>query len=245
MHPLILIVTSGMIMAMIALVGSVSIFLSDRTLRKILKPLISFSAGSLMGGAFFHLLPQAVTTIKNEISLWGSLMSGFVLFYGMEQFLNWHHEHLPQDLRPISILVTLADGLHNLIGGAAVGAAFILDPWVGAAAWLAAAAHEVPQELGDFAILIHSGLARSAALLVNFLSALTFPLGGVLAYLAAEEIPVNLLLPFAAGNFIYIAAADLIPEIKQNRDIKTSVINFIFFILGVTLLLVIKLASFH
>jgi zinc and cadmium transporter len=115
--------------------------------------------------------------------------------------------------RPLGYLILLADGLHNLIGGLAVGGAFMVDIRVGIVTWLVAAAHEVPQELGDFGVLVHSGWQRRSALAWNFASALTFLVGALIAYAIADHVEVAYLLPFAAGNFVYIAAADLLPEI--------------------------------
>jgi zinc and cadmium transporter len=118
----------------------------------------------------------------------------------------------------LTYLILIADGVHNFIGGLAVAGAFLIDVRVGIRTWLAAAAHEVPQELGDFGIVIHGGWNKGKALLYNFLSALTFLLGGIIAYSASFALDVTFLLPFAAGNFIYIAAADLIPEIKHHDE---------------------------
>jgi len=122
-----------------------------------------------------------------------------------------------------------------------VAAAFIADINLGIVAWLAAAAHEVPQELGDFGVLVRGGWSKKSALLFNLISALAFLLGGLVAFFASQQINVSFLIPFAAGNFIYIAAADLIPEIKQSRALKTNLIHFVAFLLGVSILLGIRL----
>ena len=109
-------------------------------------------------------------------------------------------------------------------------------------AWLAAAAHEVPQELGDFGVLIHGGWRKSAALLFNFLSGLTFLLGGLVAYAASFTIDVAFLIPFAAGNFIYIGASDLVPEVAKHEDPKKNFINLVSFVFGVSLMYIVKIA---
>ncbi|QDT89907.1 Zinc transporter ZupT [Gimesia algae] len=230
-------------MSAIALVGSLTLVLHENTLNKILLPLVAFAAGSLIGGAVFHMLPASVEHFGNEIFLYVWLMSGFVLFFVLEQFMHWHHSHDPVEQRkqPLTYLILIADGLHNLIGGLSVGAAFIIDIRLGIVTWLVAAAHEVPQELGDFAVLVHGGWKKSNALIYNFLSALTFPLGGLIAYTVSAQIDVALLIPFAAGNFIYIGAADLIPEIKQATDVRTNIVHLLSFISGLVLLLIIRL----
>ena len=164
------------------------------------------------------------------------------LFLALEQFLHWHHCHrAPSEHRPLTYLILVADGMHNFIGGLAVAGAFLIDVRVGVSTWIAAAAHEVPQELGDFGILIHGGWKKEQALLYNFLSALTFLIGGIVAYTASFTFDVTFLLPFAAGNFIYIAAADLIPEIKHEDDPTLNVIHFCSFLIGIALLLTVSL----
>lgn len=233
-------------MSAIALVGSVTLFFSEATLKKILLPLVALAAGTLLGGALLHMIPAAIEESGNqpEIYLW--ILVGFTLFLALEQFLHWHHCHrAPSEHRPLTYLILIADGLHNFIGGLAVAGAFLIDVRVGVSTWLAAAAHEVPQELGDFGILIHGGWKKGKALLYNLLSALTFLVGGLVAYAASFTIDVTFLLPFAAGNFIYIAAADLIPEIKHETNPTLNVVHFCSFLSGVALLLAVRLAFEH
>jgi zinc and cadmium transporter len=243
---LLLIVIAGGLMSCIALVGSVTLLLRPATLDRIVLPLVAFSAGSLMGGAFFHMVPAAVGQGTDDASAYVWMVVGFTVFLCLEQFLHWHHcrnkfsEHHP---RPLSALILIADGLHNLIGGLAVGGAFVADPRLGITAWLVAACHEIPQELGDFAVLIHGGLRRQWALLFNFLSALTFLAGSLLAYAASFRIEVGFLIPFAAGNFIYIAASDLVPEIKKHRGAGLDIVHFAAFTAGLLLLWALRGAS--
>lgn len=240
---LVWIVGSGFAMSMIALVGSLTLVLRQSTLEKILLPLVAFAAGSLIGGAVFHMLPASVEQMGNTLPVYGWLMSGFLLFLALEQFLNWHHSHSHSDVRqPLTYLILIADGLHNFVGGLFVSAAFLVDIRLGMTAWLAAAAHEVPQELGDFAVLIHGGWQRGSALIYNFLSGLTFLVGGLTAYGLSARIDVDFLIPFAAGNFLYIGAADLIPEIKESYELRKNLLHFSFFALGLALLLAIRLA---
>jgi zinc and cadmium transporter len=209
------IVGAGVTMAAIALVGSVTLLLSEQALGRLLLPLVGLAAGSLLGGAFFHMLPEAVARSDGGLDVWVAFMSGFVAFFVLEQFLHWHHCHQPVSRhQPLGLLILLADGLHNLIGGLAVGSAFVIDIRVGVVAWLVAAAHEVPQELGDFGILIKSGWSRPSALVFNLLSGTTFLVGALIALAMSGAVDVLLMLPFAAGNFAYIAASDLIPQLR-------------------------------
>jgi zinc and cadmium transporter len=237
----------GLLMSCVSLVGSLTLLLKRETLDRILLPLVAFAAGSLIGGAIFHMIPAAVEELNNSIALYASLAAGFTLFLAMEQFLHWHHSHSqsPDERQPLTYLILLADGLHNLIGGLFVGASFLISTKLGVIAWVAAAAHEVPQELGDFAVLINGGWSKKRALIYNFISALTFPVGGVIAYAAAARIDVVLLIPFAAGNFLYIGATDLIPEIKKCRDVKTNVVHFASFAAGLALLLALRYVLPH
>jgi zinc and cadmium transporter len=190
----------------------------------------------------FHMIPAAVEAMQNSTATYVSLAAGFTLFLGFEQFLNWRHSHspTPDDRPPLTYLILVADGLHKLIDGMFVGASFLVSTRLGVVAWIAAAAHEVPQELGDFAVLINGGWPKKKALLCNFLSSLTFPIGGVLAYAVSARLDVVFLVPFAAGNFLYIAASDLIPEIRKAHDMKTNVIHFSAFVAGLALLLALQ-----
>jgi len=233
---------SGTLMSVIALVGSLTLFLREETLKKLLLPLVALAAGTLLGGALFHMIPASVDKLGNHLSIYVWILLGFTLFLGLEQFLHWHHCHrAPSEHRPLTYLILIADGVHNFIGGLAVAGAFLIDLRVGISTWLAAASHEVPQELGDFGILIHGGWKKGPALLYNYLSGLTFLLGGLLAYAASHTIDITFLLPFAAGNFIYIAAADLIPEIKHEENARLNVVHFLSFLLGIGLLFLVRL----
>lgn len=239
------IIGSGLAMSLIALSGSLTLVLRPATLERILLPLVAFAAGSLIGGALFHMVPAAVHSMGNTTAVYVWIVSGFMVFLALEQFLNWHHSHHADQREPMTWLILIADGLHNLIGGFFVAASFLIDVRLGITAWLAAAAHEVPQELGDFAVLVHGGWSRGGALLYNFLSALTFLVGGVIVYFVSATIDVNFLIPFAAGNFLYIGAADLIPEIKKEAGLRINLIHFASFTAGLAALLVMRLILPH
>jgi zinc and cadmium transporter len=241
MTPFLWIFFGGIAMSSIALIGSVTLILREETLKRLLLPLVALAAGTLLGGALFHMIPASVDKLGNNVSIYIWILAGFGLFLGLEQFLHWHHCHrTPSEHRPLTYLILIADGLHNFVGGLAVAGAFLIDVRVGISTWLAAAAHEVPQELGDFGILIHGGWKKGPALLYNFFSAITFLIGGLVAYGASFNFDVTFLLPFAAGNFIYIAAADLIPEIKQETNATLNVLHFFSFLAGIALLLIVR-----
>lgn len=236
------IIASGLAMSAIALVGSVTLLLKPSTLNKLILPLVSFAAGSLIGGAFFHMIPAGLSKMGNTTEFFIWILAGFITFFALEQLLHWHHCHRAEAecKKPLTYLILIGDGLHNFIGGLAIAGTFLVDIRLGIMTWLAAAAHEVPQELGDFGVLIHGGWSKGKALLFNVLSALTFLLGGLMAYAVSFNIDIAFLIPFAAGNFIYIGASDLVPEVSKHRELKTNTINFMAFVFGVGLLLIIK-----
>lgn len=229
---------SGLLMSALSLVGGVALLLPAARLRQVTLPLVAFSAGSLLGGALFHMLPGALAggVVPLGAMLWTA--GGFALFLALEQFLHWHHCHGAGApcREPVGTLVLLGDALHNFLGGLAVAGAFLADVRLGAVTWLAAAAHEVPQELGEFAVLVHAGWAPRRALGFNFLSALTFPLAGVLAYFVSYRADVSFLLPLAAGNFLYIAASDLVPQVNRHPGIRQATLHFACFGAGLALL---------
>jgi zinc and cadmium transporter len=236
------ITVGGLAMSALALSGSVTLLLPERLFDRVVPPLVALAAGTLIGGALLHMLPEAVAAMGNRLAVYVWLIGGFVGFFVLEQFLHWHHCHRPvAEHGPLGYLILLADGVHNLVGGLAVGGAFLVDTRVGVVTWAAAAAHEVPQELGDFGILVHSGWTRSRALAFNFASALTFLLGGWIAYALAGTIEMIWLLPFAAGNFLYIAAADLIPTLTEHPEGRRKVVLTLTFVLGLVILLVAAL----
>lgn len=229
--------------SLVSFVGVLTLFLKEKLLQEITLPLVSMSAGALLGGALLDMIPEAIESMGNEEMLWIWVLIGFAMFFLLEQFIHWHHCHrtTSEHKEPVTYLVLVADGLHNFIDGLAIAGSFLVSPHVGIVAWFACTAHEIPQELGDFGILIHGGWKKSKALWFNFFSGLTMVLGGLIAYYFSASYDVNFLLPFAAGNFIYIAASDLIPEVKHSEKIKTNLIHFTSFLLGIAIIYAVGL----
>lgn len=223
----------GVLMSAIALVGSLTTVLKPAALERLLLPLVALAAGTLLGGALFHLIPEGMAVLGPlQGAVW--ILAGFMTFLALEQFLHWHHGHRESAVgrAPVTYLILLGDALHNFLGGLAIASAFITDARVGMTAWIAAAAHEVPQELGDFGVLVHGGWTRRRALLWNLASGLTFLVGALLAYAASFHIDVTPLLLFGAGNFIYIGASDLVPEIKSHPSLVHAFVLFSCFAAG-------------
>jgi zinc and cadmium transporter len=236
------IVASGVLMSTIALLGAVTMALRTETREKLILPLVAFSAGSLMGGAFLHMIPEAVASAAGDTDVYLWVLAGFSSFFALEQFLHWHHWHGQQTsaTQPLSHLMILGDGLHNFLGGIAVAGAFLVDVSLGITTWIVAAAHEVPQELGKYGVLLHAGHRRGRALLIGVLSSLTFLLGGIFAYLVSFRVDVSFLVPFAAGNFLYIAASDLVPEVNKHHRVRVNLLHFCSFSAGIALLIAVK-----
>jgi len=248
MTVLIYILLGTFLISLLAFVGALTLFLRKDFLDKIILILVALSAGALIGGAFLHLIPETVVKIgadENKLMIaFLYLILGFCVFFILEQFIRWHHRHGSRDDRimPFSYLILVSDGIHNFIDGLIIAASFAVTPSLGVITTLAVALHEIPQEIGDYGVLVYGGFKRVKALFLNFLSAMTVVLGGVIGFLISEQIGKSIifLLPFAAGNFIYIAASDLIPEIKHKISFKKSLIHFFIFLLGIILMLVIK-----
>jgi len=237
------IITSGLIMCGIAMVGSVLFLMTEANFKKLLLPLVALSAGTLIGGAFLHLVPEGLESFKGDsyvFFLW--LLAGFLVFFALEQIIHWHHcQNADADCKaPLGYLILIGDSLHNFIGGLAVAGTFLIDIRLGITTLLAAAAHEVPQELGDFAVLLHAGWSRKSALLLNMLSGLTFLIGGLVAYGASKNLDITFLVPFAAGNFIYIGASDLIPEVNKHHHLSENIKNFLAFVAGLALMMALR-----
>lgn len=211
----------------LSVAGAVVLFLRAETLQRALLLLISFAAGALLGDAFLHIVPEVAEASGFDLTASVSLLSGVVAFFVLEKVLHWHHAHLPHEevIHPVGVSNLVGDGLHNFIDGAIIAAAFSASPQLGMATAVAVALHEIPQELGDFAILLHAGTAPKRALLLNFVTALAAFAGAAmtLAIVPIETVE-RFFLPFTAGAFLYIAATDLIPELhKEAEPLKSTV----------------------
>jgi len=240
---LIWILTSTFIVSLISLIGIFALTIKDKLLHKILFGLIGFSAGALIGGAFLHILPEALERTKS-ISVFYYLILGIVLFFMMERYFYWRHCHEEGacDVHAFTYLNLIGDGFHNFIDGMVIAASFIVSVKLGIATTLAVILHEIPQELGDFAVLVHGGFTKKKALFYNFISALMAMIGAIAAYFITDIAVgfANFILPLTAGGFIYIATSDLIPEIHKEKDLKRSTSAFIAFLLGIAFMALAK-----
>ena len=227
---------SVFIVSLLAFIGVFTLTINPRRLEKYLLLLVSFSAGSLLGGAFIHLLPETVEKFGFSIEISWYVLLGILFSFAIEKLVHWRHCHIPTSTthpHPFAYMNLFGDGVHNFIDGLIIGASYVASIPVGIATTIAVILHEIPQEIGDIGVLIHGGFERKRALLVNFATALTAVLGTVIALLLGEITGfIQFLLPFAAGGFIYIASADLIPEIHKECDAKKSLAHMVMITLG-------------
>ncbi len=227
----------SLIGGVVSLAGGMLLLSRRNTAEALARVAAPFAAGALLGAAFFDLLPEAIELSPNGSAVRWTL-AGIVLFFLLEHFLHWfhhHHEHPKKAESPTIPLIVIGDTVHNFIDGLAIGAAFLISPGTGIVTTLAVAAHEIPQEIGDFGVLLKLGMERKKVLLVNFLSALATVLGAVFAFWAGSEfeLPLAALLAATAGMFIYIAASDLIPTIHEEAKGRAARTAALLLILGV------------
>lgn len=242
MNSLVWIVGSTFLVSLLSFLGILTLSFKEKFLKEITLLLVALSAGALMGGAFFHMIPESIENFDID-SLFIYVIAGFVIFFLLEKILYWRHCHdVNCDVHTFGYMNIIGDALHNFIDGLVIAAAFISNFEVGIATTIAIIFHEIPQEIGDFGVLLHSGFKKSRAFLVNFITALTAVLGGIIGFVisfyVSEFVPT--LLPIAAGGFLYISASDLIPEIRKVVDVKKSVSTLLIFLVGIVLMWVTR-----
>jgi zinc and cadmium transporter len=233
---------SVVFISLVSLIGALLFFYKKGSIHKYVMPLVGLSAGALFGDAFFHLIPEVLENESVTDFAMIAVILGIVSFFVLEKFLMWHHhhdteEHAHDKELPVGKLILFSDALHNFLDGVIIAVSYSVSVPVGIATTIAVILHELPQEIGDFGLLIHSGYSRSKAVLFNFISSLSAVLGFLVAsfFIFSEDI-VSLVSAFAAGSFIYIAGSDLIPELKNKNISRASIIEFAFMLLGVVLM---------
>lgn len=240
-----IILLSVSLISLLSFIGILFLGLNDSLLRRILIILVSFASGSLLGGAFVHLIPHSLEKLGSESVFW-CIIIGIMIFFFMEKFLYWRHCHDGEcPVHTFAYLNLLGDGIHNFIDGMIVAASFLADISLGLATTTATILHEIPQEIGDFGVLVYAGLGKRKALIYNFITALMSIAGAAFTYLfyhAFEFIhgSTSLLVPFAAGGFIYIATTDLMPELHKRRNFRDSILQMATIILGLALMWLLK-----
>lgn len=239
---LFLILISTFMVSIVSLIGVVTLSVQERFLKAILFLLIAFSAGALLGGAFLHLIPEAIEK-TDPAKVFTVVTAGFVLFFILEKYLFWHHCHDGVcGVHTFTYLNLIGDGLHNFMDGMVIAAGFASSVSLGVFTTVLVIVHEIPQELGDFGVLVYGGFSKRKALFCNFLSALTAFGGALIGYFLSSRIAgfSYILLALTAGGFIYIASADLVPEIHKETDLRKSGLSLAFFLLGIIVTAALK-----
>lgn len=232
-------ILSAIIVSLLSLIGVLSLALNKENLNKITAFLVSVSAGALLGESFLHLMPEAVES-SPDLSVWAWLLGGIIIFFILEKIIHWHHCHNPakhehEHTGTLGKMNLIGDGLHNFLDGLIIAGAFLVNIPLGIATTIAVIAHEIPQEISDFGILIYSGVSKAKALLFNFFSGAISIIGAVAGLLAGARTEnfASYIIPFAAGGFIYIAAADIIPELHKEVAIKKSLKQLLGILIGI------------
>lgn len=239
---------ASVVVSSISLIGIFSLLVKERLLDKILFLLIGFSAGGLIGGAFLHLLPEALEQSRDS-AIFIYVIFGFIFFFILERYLYWRHCHKEGrcDIHAFTYLNLIGDGIHNFGDGLVIGSSFMLSIQFGIITTLVIIFHEIPQEIGDFGVLVYGGFSKAKALFYNYISSLTCIAGTVFGYILSAKVAdfSVFLLPFIAGGFIYIASCDLIPELHKEPSLKKSTASLFAFLCGILFILLARLLHAH
>ncbi|HLD57989.1 MAG TPA: ZIP family metal transporter [archaeon] len=249
MSTLLYIIAATLLVSVISFVGVFTLSLKREFLKRILLVLVAFAAGALLGVAAFDLVPEALELGGGAGSLY--IVIGILVFFGVERFIGWHHSHHEEDVdpqghkehhhdhrKPFVYVALASEAVHNFIDGMLIAASFLVNIPLGIATTIAVCMHEIPQEIGDFAILLHGGFSVKKALLSNFLVAITAVVGGILAFFLSSILE-NIgpaLIGIAGGGFLYLALADLIPEINKGKGLKSSIVQIVFLVIGIAIM---------
>lgn len=229
---------------LLGLVGIFSFFFSKKFLNKIILILVAFATGSLFGGAIFHLIPESIEKLSWFITFILSF-AGFGLFFLVEKLLHWHYckeDNCKNHEYPYTYLLLAGSSIHNFIDGLLIAGSFIISVPTGIITSILIIAHELPHEIGNFGVLVYGGMNRGKAILLDFLIQLTAILGGIAGYYFLNlNQYVTILLPLAAGGFLYITLFDLLPEVIKEKNKLKLIINLFSIILGMLLIISAKI----
>lgn len=244
---------SVILVSLVSVIGAIPLLIKKKVPDHLLMFLLSLSVGSLLGGVFIHFLPEA-TSESYTLGLAINIILGFLSFFVIEKFIHWHHTKKCEGgkcghghayhLAPINLI---GDGVHNFIDGLVIAGSYVVSIPLGIAATISIIFHELPQEIADFGVLLYTGMSKKKALLFNLLSAATAIVGTILGLFLASTATefTSFIIPFAAGNFIYIAASNLVPELHRHCGAKETFIHIIAIILGVAIMAAIALFAPH
>ncbi len=234
-------IISVLLVSLISLIGIITLFFKKLTTKNVILFMVSFAAGALLGDTFIHLLPEAVEEFGFELNLSLYILLGILIFFILEKFIHWRHCHHPtseEHPHPLAFMNLIGDGLHNFVDGMIIAGSYLVSVPLGIATTIAVVLHEIPQEIGDFGILLHAGLSKAKALSFNFLSAIVAIIGAILTLIIGSSIEnfSLFLIPFTAGGFIYIASADLIPEMHKQTKPLLSFMQLVGFVSGIVVM---------
>lgn len=237
---------SVVLVSLVSLVGLATLSLRRERIHRLATALVSFAVGALLGDAFIHLIPETFAGQASPLKPSLLTLGGILLFFLLEKFLRHRHgllhrhQHPEEGERPaLAAINVIGDAIHNFIDGVLIGASYLVSPSLGISTTVAVLLHEIPQELGDFGILLHSGLSVRKALLLNFASASVAVLGTVTALAAgalAGTLVTSILVPLTAGGFVYLAAADLIPELQHDQTLRGGLLQASLISSGITVM---------
>lgn len=237
---------SVLAVSLVSLSGLALISLRPERLQQVVFLMVSLAVGAMFGDVFIHLLPEAFSSAQGTLGPSLLCLGGIAIFFLLEKFLLWRHEHVPHYgncIHPVGYVSLVADGLHNFIDGVLIATGFLVSFPVGLATAIAVLLHEIPQEIGDFGVLLHAGFSRAQALRMNLFSA-SFAIAGALGALAIGSRMASfpeIVLPLTAGGFIYVAGSDLVPELHKEKDAVKSAIQLLGIGAGVSLMLLLTL----
>jgi zinc and cadmium transporter len=235
---------STLVVSVASLAGVLFLAFKIQMLQKIVFVLVSFAVGALFGNVFFMLIPESQAMLGNNLHVGLLVVGGILLMFIVEKFIHWNHNHNVVELKkeaPLGYISLFTDALHNFIDGILIASSWMVSPEIGFTTTLAVIAHEIPQEISDFGVLIHAGFSRKKALFFNFLAA-CMAIAGAICTLWLGDLFTNIsayVLPFAAGGFIYLAGSDLIPELHREKSIRKNSLQLIVIIMGLALMLFI------
>lgn len=240
MQALFFTISVSLVISLMSLVGSLIVLSTAHSYKNILLHIVSLAAGTLIGNAFLHLIPESAESLPVETVTLTALVA-FIIFLLIEKVLQWHHHHeYEHDEHTFGYMSLFGDLVHNFLDGLILLASFQHSISLGLATSVAIVLHEIPQEIGDFGVLIHSGFSKSKAIFSNLVVSFSALLGAFLGFFWMEHTS-NLtpyITAFAAGGFLYTGAADLLPEIKQKAKNSNSLVTFLMFVLGIVFIFI-------
>lgn len=240
---LVYILFSVLLVSAISLLGAISLLFNKGIVRKGMPWIVAFAAGSLLGVSFFDLIPESVEHLPDSYMIY--ILVGILGFLLFEQVIHWHHEHGDNcsehdnaRVHATGYLVALGDGIHNFLDGVLIASTFLINPALGWSTTLSIILHEIPQEISDFGVLLHSGFKAKQAILVNLLSALSAVVGGLVGYLFLSRIEsaIPYAIAIGAGGFIYISLVDLFAEVRSGKGIVGRISRILMVILGIAVM---------